>query len=70
VTDLVAGWTQLFLLHTFFDNVKRAQVDEIRRQHAEACAKQLLEEEDQKKKQTKKPYAQSTTHLSDHVRHV
>ncbi|ELR13273.1 uncharacterized protein ACA1_148020 [Acanthamoeba castellanii str. Neff] len=40
---------ELFLFHTFFDNVKRAQVDEIRRQHAEACAKLLLEEEHNKK---------------------
>jgi hypothetical protein len=47
---------QLFLFHTFFDNVKRAQVDEIRRQHAEACAKLLLEEEHNKKTNKKTTY--------------
>jgi len=36
--------------------VKRAQVDEIRRQHAEACAKLLLEEEHNKKTSKKTTY--------------
>jgi hypothetical protein len=51
---------QLFLFHTFFDNVKRAQVDEIRRQHAEACAKLLLEEEHNKKANKKTTYVRAS----------
>lgn len=59
---------QLFLLHLFYDKVTRAQVDEIRRKHAEACAKLLLEEERQKRaKKSSYAWSHSSSFADDEL---